>query len=181
MEITVTFRHMEPTDALRNYAIEKVTKLTRYVDKMTEANVILSLEKHRHIAEVTINANRITINGRDETNDMHSAIDLVMDKIERQVKKYKDKIRNHKPSPHVQDINARINVLSSESIESIEGPRVVRTKTLSIKPMSVEEAVMQLDLLNNDFFIFSNASNQKVSVIYRRKDGDYGLIEPEVQ
>jgi putative sigma-54 modulation protein len=112
---------------------------------------------------------------------MHSAIDLVMDKIERQVKKYKDKIRDHKPSPHVQDINARINVLSSESIESIEGPRVVRTKTLSIKPMSVEEAVMQLDLLNNDFFIFSNASNQNVSVIYRRKDGDYGLIEPEVQ
>jgi putative sigma-54 modulation protein len=171
---------MEPTDALRNYAIDKLTKFTRYIDKMTEANVVLSLEKHRHIAEVTISANRITINGREETNDMHSAIDLVMDKIERQVKKYKDKIRNHKPSPHLQDINARINILSSESIERNEVPRVVRTKTLSIKPMSVEEAVMQMDLLNNDFFIFSNASNQRVSVIYRRKDGDYGLIEPEV-
>jgi putative sigma-54 modulation protein len=172
---------MESTDALRDYAIEKLTKLTRYIDKMTEANIVLSLEKHRHIAEVTINANRITINGREETNDMHSAIDLVMDKIERQVKKYKDKIRNHKPSPHIQGIHARINVLSSESIERDEEPRVVSTETLSIKPMSVEEAVMQMDLLNNDFFIFSNANNQKVSVIYRRKDGDYGLIEPEVQ
>jgi len=181
MEITVTFRHMEPTDALREYAIEKVTKLTRYVDRMTEANVVLSLEKHRHIAEVTINANRITINGREETHEMHSAIDLVMDKIERQVKKYKDKIHNHKPTPHQQSINARINVLSSESIDRNEGPRVIKTETLSIKPMSVEEAVMQMDLLNNEFFIFSNASNQKVSVIYRRKDGDYGLIEPEAQ
>jgi len=181
MEVTVTFRHMEPTDVLRNYAIEKVTKLTKYVEKMTEANIVLSLEKHRHIADVTINVNRLTINGREETNDMHSAIDLVMDKIERQVKKYKDKIRNHKSSPHQQGVNARINVLSSESIESNEEPRVVKTVKLSIKPMSVEEAVMQMDLLNNEFFIFSNAMNQKVSVIYRRKDGDYGLIEPEVQ
>lgn len=181
MEVTVTFRHMEPTDALRDYAIEKMAKLTKYVDKMTEGNVVLSLEKHRHIAEVTINANRITINGREETNDMHSAIDLVMDKIERQVKKYKDKIRNHKPSLHQQIVNARINVLSSESIEKNEVPRVIKTEMLSIKPMSIDEAVMQMDLLNNEFFIFSNASNQKVSVIYRRKDGDYGLGEPEVQ
>jgi putative sigma-54 modulation protein len=180
MEVTVTFRHMEATDALRNYAIEKLTKLTRYIDKLMEANIVLSLEKHRHIAEVTINANRITINGREETNDMHSAIDLVMDKIERQVKKYKDKIRNHKPNPHIQDINAMVNVFSSESIAKNEEPKVIRTKTLSIKPMSIEEAVMQMDLLNNNFFIFSNASNQKLSVIYRRRDGDYGLIEPEV-
>jgi len=180
MEVTVTFRHMEATDALRNYAIEKLTKLTRYIDKLMEANIVLSLEKHRHIAEVTINANRITINGREETNDMHSAIDLVMDKIVRQVKKYKDKIRNHKPNPHIQDINAMVNVFSSESIAKNEEPKVIRTKTLSIKPMSIEEAVMQMDLLNNNFFIFSNASNQKLSVIYRRRDGDYGLIEPEV-
>jgi putative sigma-54 modulation protein len=181
MEVTVTFRHMEATDDLRNYAIEKLTKLTKYIDKLVEANIVLSLEKHRHIAEVTLNVNRVTINGREETNDMYSAIDLVMDKIERQVKKYKDKIHNHKPVPHMEDISARINVLSSESIDKNEGPTVVRTETLSIKPMSVDEAVMQMDLLNNDFFIFSNASNQRVSVIYRRKDGDYGLIEPEVQ
>lgn len=181
MEINVTFRHMESSDTLRNYAIEKVKKLTKYVDNITEANIVLSLEKHRHIAEVTLSANRIIINGREETTEMHSAIDLVIEKLERQIKKYKDKIRNHKPNLNQQELLARMNVLSSESLEKNEEPRVIKTSKIPIKPMSIDEAVMQMELLDYNFFIFSNANNQKVSVIYRRKDGDYGLIEPEVQ
>lgn len=179
-DISVTFRHLDATVSLREYAIEKVSRANKYFDDPTEINVVLSSEKHRYAAEITLKANRITVNAKEETGDMYSAIDLAVDKVDRQMKKHKDKLRRHKTSTAPQKITSRYNILSSKSVGEDQRPKIIKTENVFAKPMSLEEAVMQLKLLNNDFLVFINASSQRVNVIYHRKDGDYGLIEPEV-
>jgi putative sigma-54 modulation protein len=137
--------------------------------------VVLSLEKHRHQAEITLNTNGITVNAKDVTEDMYAAIDLAVDKLERQVKKHKEKIKDHKPGERT----ARYNIVSSEPVLPAKGERIIKTESIFIKPMSVDEAIMQIDVMNNDFLVFTNAQTQKVNVLYRRRDGYLGLIEPE--
>ena len=111
---------------------------------------------------------------------MYSAIDLAVDKLDRQMKKHKEKLRRHKVNTTPQRVTSRYNILSSKSIGENQQPKIIKTENVFAKPMSLEEAVMQLGLLNNDFLVFINASTGKVNVIYHRKDGDYGLVEPEV-
>ena len=111
---------------------------------------------------------------------MYSAIDLAVDKVYRQVKKHKEKLKRHKTNNLPQKIAGRYNILSSKSVGKDQPPKIIRTENVFAKPMTLEEAVMQLDLINSDFLVFINASSGKVNVIYHRKDGDYGLIEPEV-
>jgi putative sigma-54 modulation protein len=175
MDITVTFRHLESTDALRDYAREKVSRIKKYVGTPADVAVVLSLEKHRHQAEITLNTNGITVNAKDVTEDMYAAIDLAVDKLERQVKKHKEKIKDHKPGERT----ARYNIVSSEPALPAQGERIIKTESIFIKPMSVDEAIMQMDVMNNDFLVFTNAQTQKVNVLYRRRDGYLGLIEPE--
>jgi putative sigma-54 modulation protein len=175
MDITVTFRHLESTDALRDYAREKVSRIKKYVGAPADVAVVLSLEKHRHQAEITLNTNGITVNARNVTEDMYAAIDLAVDKLERQVKKHKEKIKDHKPGERT----ARYNIVSSEPAQPAQGERIIKTESIFIKPMSVDEAIMQIDVMNNDFLVFTNAQTQKVNVLYRRRDGNLGLIEPE--
>jgi len=180
MQITVTFRHMDATENLREYAKEKVAKVSKYVNKPIEASVVLSVEKHRHIAEVNIIVNRIVINGKEETVDMYSSIDLVMDKIERQLRRYKERLKKHKTiSANLKNLYGKINVLTPESIESDGEPQVIKSESFSIKPMFVEDAAIQMNVSNYDFLVFTNASSKRMNVIYRRKDGNYGLIEPD--
>jgi putative sigma-54 modulation protein len=178
MEITVTFRHLESTDALRDYAREKVSRIKKYVGTPAEAAVILSLEKRRHQAEITLNTEGITINAKEVTEDMYSSIDLAVDKLERQVKKHKEKIKDHKPGA-LKERTARYNILSSQPEEQALRGRIIKTESVFIKPMSIDEAIMQIDLMNSDFMVFNNAETQKVNVLYRRRDGNLGLIEPE--
>ena len=175
MDISVTFRHLESTDALRDYAREKVSRIKKYVGTPADVAVVLSLEKHRHQAEITLNTNGITVNAKDVTEDMYAAIDLAVDKLERQVKKHKEKIKDHKPGEET----ARYNIVSSEPALPAQGERIIKTESIFIKPMSVDEAIMQIDVMNNDFLVFTNAQTQKVNVLYRRRDGNLGLIEPE--
>jgi len=175
MDISVTFRHLESTDALRDYAREKVSRIKKYVGTPADVAVVLSLEKHRHQAEITLNTNGITVNAKDVTEDMYAAIDLAVDKLERQVKKHKEKIKDHKPA----EWTARYNIVSSEPALPAQGERIIKTESIFIKPMSVDEAIMQIDVMNNDFLVFTNAQTQKVNVLYRRRDGNLGLIEPE--
>jgi putative sigma-54 modulation protein len=137
--------------------------------------VVLSLEKHRHQAEITLNTNGITVNARDVTEDMYAAIDLAVDKLERQVKKHKEKLKDHKPGIRT----ARYNIVSSGPVLPAQGERIIKTESIFIKPMSIDEAIMQIDVINNDFLVFTNAQTQKVNVLYRRRDGYLGLIEPE--
>ncbi len=178
MQLSVTFRHMEPSDALRTYVQDRTGKLTKYIDRPLESQVTLSVQKFRQIADVVINADGIRIAGQETHEDMYAAIDLVMDKIERQVKKYRAKIRKHKPNPG-KEIRWRRDIYEPESFEDDNEPLVVRTENYFVKPMSVDEAAMQMDLSQQDFLVFNNASSQTVNVLYRRKDGNYGLIVPQ--
>jgi putative sigma-54 modulation protein len=179
MQITTTFRHMESSEALKNYVEEKLERVQKYIDEPVVAQVFLTIEKIRHIAEITITAKGITIKASEETNDMYAAVDAVLDKIERQLRRYKEKIKEHKPSSEDLDRKVRKSVVEAESLGHKEEPVIIKSNTFSIKPMSVEEAVMQMDLLHKDFLVFTDAISEDINVIYRRKDGNYGLIEPQ--
>lgn len=181
MQISVTFRHMEPSDVLRDYAIERVKKIKRFLERFIEANVVLSIEKFRHIAEVTILANGTKIVGQEETNDMYSAIDLVVDKIEKQVKKHREKRKDKKSVSNLKSRAVGINILSYDRSEGKSAPRIIKSEKYLAKPMYLDEAVMQLDVSDNDFLVFTNAEAETINVLYKRRDGDYGLIEPEIK
>jgi putative sigma-54 modulation protein len=179
MQITTTFRHTEPSDALKAYVEEKVERVRKYIDEPITAQVFLTVEKIRHSADVTITAKGITIKASEETNDMYAAIDMVIDKIERQLQRYKERIKDHKPANESSERLFMKSVVEAESLENRREPVIIRSTTFSTKPMSVDEAVMQMDLLHKDFLVFTNSVNDVINVIYRRKDGDFGLIEPE--
>ena len=175
MQTSVTFKNLDPSDTLKSYVGEKLDRFDRLLDNPAEANVVLLVEKFRHTAEISINGDRLTINGKEETNDMYSAIDIVLDKLEKQIKKSKDKIRERRTGARAKNKNmmqTEIN-LPDEELE-----RQVKIKNIEYKPMDVEEAVLQMDLLNDNFLVFSNARSDQVNVLYRRKDGHYGLIQP---
>lgn len=172
MQVMVTFRHVEPTDGLRQYAEEKVQRVRKFLRRPIEAHVILSVLKHRHIAEVQVRANHLDITAAEETADLYSAIDLAMSKIERQVKKHVSKHYDHKGADNTVTPAARANSNARRS-------GTIRAQRVAVKPMSIDEAVMQLKLQNTDFLLFKNAANETLSVLYRRRDGNYGLIEPE--
>ncbi len=180
MQIAVTFRHMETSDPVRAYAEEKLARVKKYIDEPIDAQVALSVEKKiRHRAEVILVAKGITIKGSEETNDMYAAIDNVVDKIERQLKRYKEKIKEHKPLTG-RERQVQKTVLAAESIDQGQGqPVIIRSDSFSVKPMAVEEAVMQMDLLHKDFLVFTDSQSEEINVVYRRKDGNYGLIVPQ--
>ncbi len=180
MQIDVTFRHMETSDPVRAYVEEKLARVKKYIDEPIDAQVVLSVEKKiRHKAVVTMTAKGINIKASEETNDMYAAVDAMVDKVERQLKRYKEKIKNHKPlSGREREIQK--TVFAAESIE--EGgtePVIIRSNSFPVKPMAVEEAVMQMDLLHKDFLVFTDASTEEINVVYRRKDGNYGVIVPQ--
>jgi putative sigma-54 modulation protein len=180
MRVTVTFRHMDNSDALKKYAEDKIGRLKKYEYGPVDASVVLSVEKHRQIAEVVINAEKMTIKGREATENMYSAIDMVMEKIEKQIKKHKERLVSHKAD------NVRIPEGITESVpmpderygQEGEEPTII-TKTLDSKPMSIEEAAMQLDMSNSEFLVFINADSREMNVIYRRKDNNFGHIVPK--
>ncbi|HAA05247.1 MAG TPA: ribosome-associated translation inhibitor RaiA [Syntrophobacteraceae bacterium] len=178
MQINLTFRNVEPAVSLREYTEAKIARVKKYVEEPVEAHVVLKVEKFRHIVEVSIDANGLRINGTEETDDMYSAIDMVVDKIEAQVRKYRDKLRRHKPAEGVKHLPVSMNVLASSELEEDQEPQVIKTEQFYAKPMDVDEAIMQLDLANNEFLVFTNSRTHRLNVLYRRQDGHYGLIEP---
>lgn len=182
MQIAVTFRHMEASEPIRAYVEEKVSRVKKYIDEPIDAQVVLSVEKKiRHRAEVTIVAKGITIKASEETNDMYAAVDTMVDKIERQLKRYKEKIKEHKPQSG-REREVRKTILAAESIDEGRGePVIIQTRSFPVKPMAVEEAVMQMDLLHKDFLVFTDAGTEEINVVYRRKDGNYGLIVPQTR
>jgi putative sigma-54 modulation protein len=179
MQVLVTFRHVAPSGALREYAEEKVQRIEKYVRRVNEAHVILSVEKQRHTAEVTLNWARHTLTATEETGDLYAAIDLAMDKIERQVKKLTAKRKDRKHARPTKELSVSEPSPAPARRAGSRG-RITRTERVPVKPMSVEEALMQMKLMKNEFLLFRNAANDALSVLYRRKNGDYGLIEPEV-
>ena len=179
MQIATTFRHMEPSEALKSYAEEKLERVKKYIDEPIVVQVFLTVEKIRHSAEVTITAKGMVIKAAEETNDMYASIDAVSDKIERQLRRFKERIKAHKPSPDTRERLVQKSIVEAQNIEDSSEPVVIKTKSFSMKPMSVEEAVMQMELLHKDFLVYTEASTENINVVYRRKDGNYGLIAPE--
>ena len=177
MQINVTFRHVEPSSALRTYVEDKVSRIKKYLEEPIEAHVVLRVEKFRHIAEVLILADGMRINGKEETDDMYSAIDLVADTIEGQVRKGKDKSRRRKPLNTGKDLTTPVDLPAVAVADDDKESRVIRAEQIHAKPMDVDEAVMQLKLSNGEFMVFTNRLTNRINVLYHRKDGHYGLIE----
>ncbi len=209
MQMNITFRQFGASDSLKEYAREKVDRVNRLLDRAGEAHVVLSLERHLHHADITIHSGSWVLRGREKSEDMYASIDLAMDKIERQLRRYKDKLKSHhgrEKVHHRQDLMnqlARVRHAVFEMPEEQEeavpaqaqaaapapqapakpeaneaSPRMLRTTHLTVNAMKVEDAVMQMNLMNNDFYVFHNAETNSMCVVYRRKDGQYGLIEP---
>ncbi len=181
MQTNITFRNLEASEAIKSYAREKVDRVNKYLDKASEAHVVLALERHLHHADITVHAGPFFLRGREKSEDMYASIDLAMDKIERQLKRYKEKLKSHRALPHhaeVATVTVRHDVVAVSGPEAPPAPpRVVRTDEFHAKPMSVEEAILQLDLVESSFLVFTNAASREVNVVYRRQDGNYGLIE----
>ncbi len=175
MEITVTFRHTEPMNSLRDYAIEKISKLDKYLDFPAEARVVLSVEKFRHQVDVTLNLNGTWIKAVEETEDMYSAIDQVADKLEKQVKKYMEKIRNRRSETWQSEITSAER---EEEAAFSSDQFVIELEEMEAKPMDPEEAAMQLSYSNQDFLVFRNSNTNQINVIYKKKNGNLGLIQP---
>lgn len=172
MKVQVRGRNMEVTGALKEYVEKRLGKLDKYMDNMGEAQVTLTVEKETHRIEVTIPINGMILRGEEATGDMYASIDLVVEKLEKQIEKYKGRIikRTGKATGDTRQAAPRQ--------EEDESPKIVRTKKFAFKPMAVDEAVLQMNLLGHNFFVFSNAETDQVNVVYKRKDGNFGLIEP---
>lgn len=173
MSIIVRGKNIEITPALKDYVIKRVSKITKYFDSLGEITALLTVEKGRHIIELTVPINGIMLRGEEATADMYTSIDLVVDKIEKQIERYKTKI-----SRRLKGNNFKGELVATNAPDD-DGLKVVKTKRFPIKPMDLEEAILQMNLINHDFFVFTNAETEEANVLYRRKDGNYGLIEPE--
>jgi len=179
MDITVTFRHMEPIESLKTYAEEKLSKVNKYIDSPAEAHIVMTVEKFRHQADVTLSVNGVRIKGVEETGDMYSAIDQVMDKIEKQVKRHLSKIRSRRiDSKKSEDIETVTGKQSDEATALGQEELVIEVEKMTAKPMDAEEAALQLSLSRQDFLVFRNARSGEINVIYKRGDRNLGLIEP---
>ncbi|MDM8543541.1 ribosome-associated translation inhibitor RaiA [Desulfococcaceae bacterium HSG7] len=171
MQTSVTFKNLDSSDNLKDYVSEKLDRFDKFLDNPAEANVVLTVEKFRHIAEVNIIGDRLRINGKEETNDMYSAIDMVMDKLGKQIKKSKQKIRQRRSKK-------KGLVPEQTNFYEEEADRRVVVQNLDYKPMNVDEAILQIDLVKNDFIVFTNSRTDRINVLYHRKDGNLGLIQP---
>lgn len=180
MQITVTARSMDITDALKTYAENRVQRITRHSDfPIIEVHVILSIEKYRHFAEINLVGKNIDIHGKEETTDMYMAIDKVVDKVEKQLKKRKDRFIALKAKQREKELNQpKKNALEGPTNQQqADKPQIVKTRSAA-KPMSAQEAAMQIDTLGKDFLLFYNSETDEFNVIYKSKDGIFSLVEP---
>jgi putative sigma-54 modulation protein len=178
MQIAVTFRHMEAEEGAKGYVKGKVQRLQKYIENPREVHVVLSAEKFRHTAEITIIGNGMTLNSQGRDADLYAAIDQMLDKIERQIRERREKGRRKRanaiPSP----------IARSEGEEPVEEKGLssfVRKKRILAKPMSLEEAVVQLEISRRDFLVFLNTDSEQVNVLCRSKDEGYEWVEPSLK
>lgn len=189
--IQITGRHLEITDSMKDYAIEKISKVERIMNRIIDVNVIMDIQKMDHRVEIILKAGNTKITSSAATNDMYVSIDLAVDKLERQVLRYKSKLQDHHAKGHAV-LNMTVNVLSPKEIEEdldlnegengelerFKTHRVVKQETRPLKILTFDEAVMKMELSGDAFMLFKNEADQKLKLIYRRKDENYGIIEP---
>lgn len=188
MEISIRGKNIELTEALKNYIDDKVGRLERFFDSINRVDVTLTVEKNRSIentqrAEVTMHVNGTVIRAEEATVSMYSSIDIVVDKLERQLKKYKSKIynsmRNRGRAGKIKGMPIITESAKSGGNGESDEPIIARTKEIILRPMTPSEATLQMELLGHDFHLFLNPESGNVNLVYKRKDGNYGLLEPE--
>ena len=175
MKIIITGKNIEVTEGLRERVTKKINKLDKFFTKETEAHVTLSVQKARQIVEVTIPFNGIVLRAEESNDDMYNSIDKTVDLLERQIRKNRTRLERRLHEQYFSFENAKF----AEDVPDEKEFKIVRSKRFAVKPMDVEEAVLQMNLLGHEFFMFFNADTKQVNVVYKRKDGNYGLIEPE--
>ncbi|MBQ3335143.1 MAG: ribosome-associated translation inhibitor RaiA [Eubacteriaceae bacterium] len=175
MKFTIYGKNMHVSDGLKDALKKKFEKFDRYFDKETEVYATFSKEKNTQMLEVTIPMGKTILRAEERTDDMAGSIEAVVDKLEGQLRKHKTKLQKRYAN---EPLKFNFDALESDEDDEANLPKVVRTKKFAVKPMSVEEATMQMELLGHDFFVFLNADTEDVNVVYTRKDGNFGLIEP---
>ena len=174
MKLNIRGDKLVVTDSIRSYIEEKIDKLNKYFDNGDiEAKVLIKVANNKQIIEVTIPTNKYTLRAEEGNTDLYAAIDLVLDKLERQIRKNKTKLNDRYKKDNAVDFNFDF---IEESEEETDENLIVKRKKIEVKPMDEEEALLQMELLNHDFFMFKNIDKNTISVIYRRKDGKFGII-----
>lgn len=178
MKLVYVGKNIEVTEALKNITEEKLSKLDKYFDEDIVATVTFGTQKERHTIEVTIDLPQSKIRAEVETFDMYESIDKSIDILEKQVRKYKGKLKSK--YRNTDTIRFENIIPMEETVEEDEGPKIVRTKRFTLNPMNAEEAVLQMELIGHDFYVFMNGDTGEANVVYKRKDGNYGLILPQL-
>ena len=179
MKIDFTGRHISIGEELKEYAEKRLVRLDRFLEEPVDVQVILEVEKHRQLAELIIRHRHGSLQATEESANMHEAIHSVVDKAEKQARRSRKKFidkrrREQQKAPHWP-----LDVLEAESLSSGEKPRVIKTTHLQIKPMTIDEAALELERSKNEFFVFLDSVTERVSVLFRRRDDHFGLISPE--
>jgi len=183
MSVDITGRHIEITEPLRKFATDRLERLRGVIDEILEVHFILTVEKHqRHIAELNIKTRRDFYHGEEVSSDMYTSIAAVVDKVEKQI--LRDKQRNvarkrHNNNHKGGEVITTTSIIEVEELLGEELPRIIRTHEVAAKPMSVDDAAIQIGGSDRDFLVFRNADSQRLNVVYKRKDGNIGWIEPE--
>lgn len=183
MNLTISGRHLEITDAIRNHVTSGLDRVKRHFDKVIDANVVLAIEKHRHrqIAEINLHANGLRINAKESSPDLYSSIDSALNKIERQVTRHKERIKRHQPrtARETREFHHHVIEFGPAETRETEPHVIVHREKIHLQSMTVEEAAFQLGLVEDEFIMFTNADTHQVNVVYDRGNGTYGVIEPQ--
>ena len=175
MKLNIRGDKLVVTDSIKAYIEEKINKLDKYFDNDDiEAKIVIKVANNREIIEVTIPTNKYTLRAEERNEDLYAAIDLVIDKLERQIRKNKTKLNDRYKKESFMDFN--FDFIEEFENDKEEDELIVKRKTIDIKPMDEEEAILQMELLNHDFFVFKNLDEECTSVLYKRKDGKFGII-----
>lgn len=197
--ITITGRHVLVTEAMKDYALEKISKIERFTDKILDVVVTMDIQKLDHKVDIVMRVNHLKIKSTAITNDMYASIDLAVAKVEKQLLRYKKKLQDHQARgvkvvdmtvnvirPHLDDGIAEVNEAIEgenlrEMVETLRPHEVVSQEKMPLKTITLDEAIMKMELSQDAFLVYRDEASHKIHVMYRRNDGNYGLIEPEVR
>jgi len=181
VNIIVRGKNLDVTQSFREHAEEQLQKLTRFLDNIDEVLVTQSIQRNWHTVDVTVHARKMIFRAEERSTDMSASVDMCLDKLERQAKRLRDRLqrKHQRGSSREESALPDDRDGSLDTGVDLDTPGIVRTKRFTMKPMTPEEAMLQLELLGHDFFVFQNGESEDVNVIYRRHDGNYGLIEPD--
>lgn len=193
MQLQVSGRNLDVTEPIREYALRKLARIERHLTEDTRVDLELAIERNRSIsanqhAELTVWTKGPVLRAHEYADDMYAAIDLAVDKLDRQVRRYRERRRHWRPHHQARDVEALLPLSDADEADSVATangeeaelpiPTIVKTKRFNMKPMHPDEAALQLELVGHEFYVFLNAESDAVAVIYRRRDGNLGVIEP---